>query len=170
MAFKNRKENIIYAPTFRKDESQFSKYVNELINEIDTNKFNLIIKLHPLSKIKLKNKKENVIVDKQFTTFDMLFVTNKLISDYSCVIYEAGVRNIPLYFYAYDLDKYENIRGLALDYNELPGYTSGNAKELASSLTKKYDMKYLKKFIKKYVENTKGCTQKIAELIDENMK
>lgn len=167
---KNGKENIVYAPTFRKDESKFSKYVNDLIKEIDTDKYNLIIKLHPLSKVKIKNIKENVVIDKQFTTFDMLFITDKLISDYSCVIYEAGVRNIPLYFYAYDLDKYENIRGLALDYNELPGYTSADPKELAKSLNKKYDMKYLKKFIKKYVENTKGCTQKIADLIDEKMK
>lgn len=165
----NGKENVVYAPTFRKDESEFAKYVNDLIKEIDTEKYNLIIKLHPLSKIKVKSNKDNILIDKDFSTFDMLFITDKLISDYSCVIYEAGIRNILLYFYAYDLDNYETVRGLALDYNELPGYTCANAKDLAQSLQKKYNKKYLKKFIKKYMENTKNCTKRIANLVDEIM-
>ena len=165
---KNGKQNIVYAPTFRKDESEFAKNVNKLIDSIDLEKYNVIIKLHPLSKVKIKNSK--VIVDKKFSTFDILFITDKLISDYSCVIYEAGVRNIPLYFYPYDLNKYETVRGLALDYNELPGFTSEDPKVLANSLSKKYDMQYLKKFIKKYVENQKDCTKKIANLVKENME
>ena len=99
----------------------------------------------------------------------MLFVADKLISDYSCIIYEAGVRNIPLYFYAYDLDNYETIRGLALDYNELPGYTSKDVAKLCEQLEKTYNKKELQEFIKKYVENTKDCTQKIVELIKKNM-
>lgn len=164
----NKKQNVIYAPTFRKDETEFGKYLNDLIDNIDTNKYNLIIKLHPLSKVETTNDK--VIIDKSFSTFDMLFVADKLISDYSCVIYEAGVRNIPLYFYAYDLDNYETVRGLALDYNELPGYTEKEASKLCKSLDKKYDTKELKKFINKYVENTKECTKKIASLVKEKMQ
>ena len=146
---------MIYAPTFRKDETEFEKYLNDLIDNIDLNKYNLIIKLHPLSKVEITNDK--VIAD-------------KLISEYSCVIYEAGVRNIPLYFYAYDLDNYETVRGLALDYNELPGYTEKDASKLCKSLDKKYDKKELKDFINKYVENTKECTKKIASLVKEKMQ
>lgn len=163
-----KKPNVVYAPTFRKEEEKFEKHLKELIENFDYEKYNLIVKLHPLSKIELKN--EKVIFDKNFSTFDMLFVADKLISDYSCIIYEAGVRNIPLYFYAYDLSYYDFIRGLALDYSELPGYTENKAYELVKDLDKDYDMDYLKSFIQKYVENTKDCTKKLAEFISEFMK
>ena len=83
------------------------------------------------------------------------------------MLYEAGVRNIPLYFYCYDIDDYLDTRGIALDYKELPGYQEKSAKKLVKELDKKYDLLYLKKFIKKYVENSKNCTKKMAERIEE---
>lgn len=162
-----KRKNIVYAPTFRKDEKDFTKYLNELVDSIDYTKYNLIIKLHPLSKAKVNSTK--AIMDNKFSTFDMLFITDKLISDYSCIIYEAGVRNIPLYFYNYDIADYDVVRGLALDYNELPGYTSSNANELSKLLEKEYDYEYLEKFIHKYVENTKDCTTKIVEEIKKHL-
>ena len=161
------KKNVVYAPTFRKDESEFNKYLNKLVQEFNFDKYNLIVKLHPLSKVIIKNK--NVLVDKNFSTFDMLFVTDKLISDYSCVIYEAGVRDIPLYFYNYDIDKYLEVRGIAIDYNELPGYKENNPLKLVQDLDKDYDMKELKQFIDKYVSNKKECTKKLANKIEKYM-
>ena len=155
----------MYAPTFRKDERVFKEKLIDLINNFNFDKYNLVIKLHPLSKIKIDDSR--VIFDNTFSTFDMLFVTNKLVSDYSCVIYEAGIRNIPLYFYDYDIKEYENNRGLALDYNELPGYREESAKELVKSFEKEYDIKYLHKFIKKYVTNTDNCTNKMVSKIKE---
>lgn len=163
----NKKENVVYAPTFRKNESQFNKKLDELIENFNFDKYNLIVKMHPLSKTKIKNNK--VIVDKQFSTFDMLFIADKLISDYSCVVYEAGVRNIPLYFYNYDIDNYEEVRGLDIDYSKLPGYTNKDAKNLVKSLEKKYDKKYLQQFISKYVTNTKNCTEKMVDEIEKYM-
>lgn len=162
------KENIVYAPTFRKNEQKFNQHLNELINEFNFEKYNLIIKLHPLSKVVVNN--EKIIVDKEFSTFDMLFIADKLISDYSCIIYEAGIRNIPLYFYNYDIEKYENARGLALDYNELPGFSEKEARNLVKRLDQKYDKKYLKEFINKYVKNTKNCTQKLVKEIEKNLR
>lgn len=164
----NKKINVVYAPTFRKDEEKFEEHLKQLIDKFDTKKYNLIIKLHPLSKVKIDSDK--VIVDKDFSTFEMLFIADKLISDYSCIIYEAGVRNIPLYFFAYDLSYYDFIRGLALDYEELPGYTENNAEEIIKDLDKNYDMDYLKKFINKYIENTENCTEKLADFISTFMK
>lgn len=79
------KPNVIYAPTFRKDESEFQKYFNELVDSFDFNKYNLVVKLHPLSKVTLDNK--NAIIDSEFSTFQMISVADKFISDYSCVVY-----------------------------------------------------------------------------------
>lgn len=163
-----QKQNIIYAPTFRKNEIKFNKHLNDLIESIDFTKYNLILKLHPLSKVNIHNDK--IIVDKSFSTFDMLFIADKLISDYSCIIYEAGIRDVPLYFYNYDIDTYEEVRGLAIDYNELPGFSERNAKKLVKKLELPYNMNNLKKFINKYVENTADCSKKIVKEIEKYMK
>lgn len=155
------KQNAIYAPTFRKNESEFFKAFNELLDVFDFDKYNLIVNLHPLTKIVVEDKR--VIVNTEFSTFQMLTCADKMISDYSCVVYEAGVKNIPLYFYNYDMKNYENVRGLVIDYDELPGYKSHDARTLVESFDKPYDYDYLKSFINRFVENTENCTKRMAE-------
>ena len=162
------KQNIVYCPTFRKEENkEVEKAINDMAKNIDYQRYNLVIKLHPLSKIKIKV--ENAIIDNKFSTFEMLSIADKVISDYSCVIYEAGVKNIPLYFYNFDMNEYDDIRGFNIDYSELPGYTSSNPKEIIDSLDKEYDYNYLKQFINKYVTNQKDCTLKIVQKIEQYM-
>lgn len=161
------KINVVYAPTFRKDESDFAEAFKALADSIDLDKYNLIVKLHPLSKVTVEDPR--VIIDRKYTTFDMLFIADKLISDYSCVVYEAGVRDIPLYFYNYDMDKYDTVRGFNIDYSTLPGYTEGDPKKLAEDLGKPYDMEYFREFMHKYVENTDDCALKLAQEIDRCM-
>ena len=163
----NGKINVVYAPTFRKDESDFAEAFKALADSIDLDKYNLIVKLHPLSKVTVEDPR--VIIDRKYTTFDMLFIADKLISDYSCVVYEAGVRDIPLYFYNYDMDKYDTVRGFNIDYSTLPGYTEGDPKKLAEDLDKPYDMEYFREFMHKYVENTDDCALKLAQEIDRCM-
>lgn len=159
------KKNIVYCPTFRKNDSQFEKALKDLIKNMDFSKYNLIVKVHPLSKVNIKNKK--VIFDREFSTFDMLFIADYCISDYSCIIYEAGLMGIPIYFYNYDMKKYVGIRGLAIDYQELPGFICKTGQEVAESLEKRYNKKYLKKFINKYVTNSHNCTEKAVKAIEE---
>ena len=86
--FKNKK-NIVYVPTFRKDETLMQKKVDELVFQIDYTKYNLIVKLHPNSKIVITD--ERVICDHKFSSMDMLTVADYVISDYSSIIYEAGI-------------------------------------------------------------------------------
>ncbi|MBO4432271.1 MAG: CDP-glycerol glycerophosphotransferase family protein [Clostridia bacterium] len=160
------KKVVLYAPTFRGKEQlqNFFEHLKTLIDSFDYNYAQLVIKLHPLTGDFVSDGK--AIVDNAFTTFDMLFVADGVISDYSCMIYEAGTRDIPLYFYAYDLDLYRHARGLALDYSTLPGYTESDAKALVSDLKKPYDMEELKRFIGLYVENKSGCTERLVDLIE----
>lgn len=166
-----KKKNILYCPTFRKnDESELQQAVNSLIGKIDYNKYNLIVKLHPLSKIVIKN--NNVITADDFTTFDMIFVADYVISDYSCVIYEAAVRHIPLYFYCFDFAQYEENRGLAIDYKkECPGVISDNPENIIRAIeSEAYDMEYLEEFADKYVCPTKTATADMADFILKVMK
>lgn len=161
------KKNILYCPTFRKEERKLEKEIYNMMEHVDFNKYNLIIKLHPLSKIELKEDNKNVILDKSFSSMDMLFIADYLISDYSCIIYEAAVLNIPLFFFAFDLQEYLNNRGLTIDYEKvLPGIVSSNAKDIITAVeNNQYDINSVMKFREKYVTNTKDCTKKMVDFI-----
>ena len=64
----SQKQNVLYAPTFRKGKKIS---IDELVCNIDTNRYNLIIKLHPLEK-------DNIDVDKyQDVYFDSKFNTHQ---------------------------------------------------------------------------------------------
>lgn len=165
------KKNILYAPTFRKDEEQMQIYLDKLISSIDFEKYNLIVKLHPLSKLNINN--EKVCTLNEYSTFDTLFISDYVISDYSSIIYEAGILNKPLYFYAFDLDSYDIKRGFFIDYvNEMPGIITDNPKEIINLIDNNiYDYKKLNKFVSKYVDLTnKNNTKKIVKFIMQNIK
>ena len=154
------KETVLYAPTFRKNEEGFNDSFNKLVECFDFDKYNLVVKLHPLTNVEFDESK--VIADKDFSTFQMMCCADKFISDYSCMIYEAGIMGIPLYFYNYDMDLYENNRGLEIDYNILPGFKAGNANELVKSLELPYDFEYHSQFINTMITNTNDCTVNMA--------
>lgn len=158
------KPTIVYCPTFRKDEEEFEKALAQLVSAVDQKKYNLVVKIHPLSKAKVD---AQVIRATEFSSFDMLFAADYVISDYSCIIYEAAVRNIPLYFYNFDMDLYTGNRGLAIDYeNELPGVISGDAAEIVKAIEEgSYDMEELERFTRKYVHPTAHATEDIADFI-----
>ncbi len=167
----SKKKNILYIPTFRKDEKLMEEKINELINAIDYKKYNLIIKLHPNSKINIDDSR--VVTDNNFSSMEMLSVADYVISDYSSIIYEAMVLEKPVYFYAFDLDQYEIKRGLFIDYvNEMPGLVTGSGKELFNEINnKKYDFNKQEMFKNKYLDlSKKDNTVEIVNLIKQNLQ
>ncbi len=161
------KENIVYCPTFRKNEKELEKEIYRIIKKIDFEKYNFIIKLHPLSKIQISDNR--IIYDKEFSSMDMLFVANYIISDYSCIIYEASILNIPMFFFAFDLEEYLDNRGLTIDYKkELPGIVSKNSSDIINAIeNKNYDLNLVLEFRKKYVTNVENCTEEIVNFIEK---
>lgn len=155
---------ILYCPTFRKSEEKFQKALEALVSAIDSEKYHLVVKLHPLSKIQAG---PQVIQAEEFSSFDMIFVADYMISDYSCIAYEAAVRRIPLYFYNFDMELYTDGRGLAVDYyGELPGKISKEAKEIAEEIaSERYNMERLAAFAEKYVVPTRHATKNIVDFI-----
>lgn len=162
------KQTILYCPTFRKEEEGLKAAVDALIKAVDTEKYNLVIKLHPLSKIEVSEKAAAAL---EFSSFEMLFAADYVISDYSCIVYEAAVREIPLFFYNFDMELYTGGRGLAIDYyKELPGKITGDADELIQAVEKPYDMEALRRFSRKYVYPTEHATKDIADFINQFIK
>jgi len=149
-----KKKNILYCPTFRKTNNDIDK-INELIDSIDYQKYNLVIKLHPLTNCEISDKR--VVVDREFNTYEIGFVSDIIITDYSAVVFELSCLNKPIYFYAYDKIEYIDNRDFYLNYDtDMPGPISYSIKELLKDISsKKYDYRKLSFFREKYIANCK---------------
>lgn len=161
----NNKKNIMYAPTFR-DTDNYK--IEELINAIDTDKYNLIFKAHDIMKCNIKNDK--IFTCDDYSSIDLLSITDYLITDYSAISIEAKVLDIPVLLYTYDYDEYSIKPGINIDLkNELPCYD--NPKDLYKDIdTNNVNDKLQKEFKKKYVCATDGkVTKRIAKFILERM-
>ena len=144
------KKNILYVPTFRKNESEQQEFkcaLAALKEAFDSfsDEYNLIIKAHPLS---------DVVSDcPEFTSFDMLSAADYVISDYSCIIYEAAVLHIPLFFYTYDYETYTQTRDIYMDFpSEIPGPMYRKPSDIFAAIdSRSFDMPAQEKFLSKYV-------------------
>ena len=149
----NGKKILVYCPTFRKeqDPALFEDALDKLIAAIDKDKYNIIIKVHPLAAPAADI--PGALTDRKFTTFEMLFAADLVVSDYSCIVYEAAVLNLPIYLYAFDYDTYVTTRGMYMDYEkEMPAHPCSTAEELAAQLEESYDFPALYAFRDKYVD------------------
>ena len=81
----------------------------------------LVICPHPVMKNAiLEEPLENIQVVREYSTEDMLFVADLLITDYSSIIFDYSLLNKPVLFFCYDYDTYD--RDYYLDYaKDLPG-------------------------------------------------
>jgi len=162
------KKNILYCPTFRKQNlPEETEKINELIEQIDFEKYNFIYCPHPLSQALVQN--ENVILLEE-STFDILFVSDYVISDYSSVIYEAGLLKLPVYLYAYDWDNYKTKRTFNIDLEkEVPTLFTKDAGAIIDAIEQnKFDHKAFDAFIDNNVKmpSEGSCCSEIMKLIN----
>lgn len=168
----NGRINVLYAPTHRVGEDM-TRAVQSLIDAIDSMKFNLIIRTHPLTELNIIEK-EGVITGSRFPSVDMLAVSDAVITDYSAITYEIALKGIPVYFYAYDKEEYFDGRSFYLDYDiDMPGPIFTDAVSLAEALLEETDEKQIEKektFADEYITKQSGCTREIADFIQKLMK
>lgn len=149
----SNKKVILYAPTFRRNEKVS---FDELFKTIDLEKYNVIIKTHPVKVQKVKN--EKIYSCPEFSTMELLTVADFVITDYSAISIEAAILNKPVYFYVYDYDEYTNHNGLNIDiFKEMKGCCFKKFNTLYKKIENdKYNFKQLEKYKNKYVTNQKG--------------
>ncbi|MDE6752252.1 MAG: CDP-glycerol glycerophosphotransferase family protein, partial [Eubacterium sp.] len=138
------KKIILFAPTFR-GKGQMSAYYpkeafhpEKLLDKIG-NDYAILIKLHPYCKERFEIAEEyrDRIIDfsDAVELNDLLFVTDLLITDYSSVIFEASLLDIPMLFYTYDLYLYIKERDFYYDFeNFVPGKILYSENEIAESI------------------------------------
>lgn len=140
------KKILLYAPTFRGRLGTDQFYpldIDRLRNDI-SNDYIIIYKMHPYIK------SHNLPVDNIFT-FDLsdkfefhelALIADICITDYSSVVFDWSLLNKPIGFYVYDLEEYENNRGLFMDFeNFIPGPKLLNSEDIVEwlNLSKKDD-------------------------------
>lgn len=162
------KINVLYVPTFRKNQQL---ELAALIEKFDFERFNLIIKTHPLDKGDYSWAAEKgAIVDKKYASVDWLKISDKIVTDYSAMIFEAAVINKQIYVYQPDAISYSDNVGLNMDLSKesIGEYIAFTENELVGKLAKPYDIKKTEEFCNKYIEaNTDNCTGSICDLIYE---
>lgn len=169
---------IIYAPTFRdvgKDRTQFHPELDfdRLSGELLPNQLFLVCP-HPIMKNDILEKEyDNIKLIREFSTNDLMFVSDLLVTDYSSVIFEYVLLKKPIAFFCYDLVTYN--RGFYLNYpDDLPGNVYENQKALTDYLRdpgrhvtdEKYNI-----FIQKYMSGCDGHScERIAKIINDYME
>ena len=182
--FKDKKV-ILFAPTFRgigKDDAHYpmDKFkIEEFIDSLDNNQdYVLIIKHHPFirKKTKIPSKYKDICFDLSANSEinDILFITDILITDYSSVVFESSILDIPMLFYSYDLDDYIRDRDFYYDYKAfVPGKIVFNQKNLVESINQAdFESFKVSKFKNKFFDDFDGQSSKrvanlIISMIDE---
>ena len=76
--------------------------------------------------------------------------------------------DIPIYFYTYDLEKYNEENGVNFDFENEPigKYNAQNATELLKLIELSYDYSVLEQFKNKFISvNTQNVTKQLVEFI-----
>lgn len=176
----NGKKNILYVPTFRDNEADtkaLREATEELINRVNYTEYNLIVKHHVVDTNKEEiyiDSRMNKTVGEYFTGMDFMAVADYVVTDYSSVLYEALLRDLPLYIYCFDSDKYIDERGFYIDFwRDLPAMYSKNAKGICDFISggMRCDAEKEQSFKQAYVNKRfKSITAIYGIIIDELIK
>lgn len=172
---------ILFAPTFRGNGKNSGYYP---VDQFDANKlyetlgehYAIIIKHHPFVKKRnvIKEEYKDYIIDMSNNSElnDLLFVTDLLITDYSSVVFEASLLDIPMLFYAYDLDQYLATRGFYYEYETfVPGKIVKEYDKLCQAIeAEDFEQNKVESFKNRFFDGLDGQSAKrTADLILENM-
>ena len=132
------KRIYLYAPTFREKDGKRIDYNpridwDALSKELNDDEI-IVIHRHPVMKYDLINKEYNNIIDlSQESTLALTAASDVLITDYSSVIYDACLLNVPTVFYCPDYREYE--RGFYLKFpDDLPGEMISEPEKLLGAI------------------------------------
>ncbi|HOA81118.1 MAG TPA: CDP-glycerol glycerophosphotransferase family protein [Defluviitaleaceae bacterium] len=178
------KRIFLFAPTHREWHLMGSKYDLQLIDRyfkefaqldklLGSKNYLLIFKPHYYINFSLfKNAFKNILVVPQSTAVDtqeLLLISDVLITDYSSIFVDYLLLERPVIFYPFDIEYYEQIRGLVIDYNNplhTPGPKINSLKDLID-LTEKdfkgYDLKKSRDFFHNYSDGKSA--ERIADFL-----
>lgn len=138
------KKIILFGPTFRGNARKTGYFPTKkfdpvkIYNELNQ-EYAIIIKRHFFinDKFRIPPEYSDFIMnlDASEDINDLLFITDILITDYSSTVFEASLLDIPMIFYAFDLDNYISERSFYFEYkNFIPGKITYTQNGIISSI------------------------------------
>lgn len=172
------KKVILYAPTYREyllDE----KKETFLAPPIDLEKWEkmlgeeycLLVRAHYAVTKAMDIKENNFVKDvsKYSTLNDLYIISDIMVSDYSSTFFDYSILERPMLCFAYDLNEYEEKRGLYLDLREvLPCPIDETEEEVINHIIKMDEDVYVKKakeFHKKYAPFSGSAAKRVVDEI-----
>ncbi|PTY80826.1 CDP-glycerol--glycerophosphate glycerophosphotransferase [Heyndrickxia sporothermodurans] len=172
--FLRNKKVILYAPTFRDGQLDTHKLTLDLrlVYERLGNEYVVLLRLHPAIKniISYEGTFPGFVFD--YSSYvdinELLIITDILISDYSSVPFEFALLNRPMIFFAYDLESYQQNRGLWESYEEMvPGPVAKDTSEVIKWIkSNSVDYQKIREFSLKWNEFSHGSSsQKLVKYL-----
>lgn len=169
------KKLYLYCPTFREGNGkqiEFDAKINwDMLSQSLADDEIFIIRRHPIMKYSLIDKEYKNITDlSRESTLMLTAASSAIITDYSSVIYDACLMDVPCVFYCPDIEKYE--RGFYLDFPDgLPGKMTTKAENLLEIIRNSVESPYKEKISKFKADQLSACdghsAERIAKLIKE---
>ena len=162
----NEKENVLYAPTFRKNGRL---NIEGFLEGFDFERYNLIIRKHWLDKTDYENAiGRGAVMAKSYDILDWLKISDKVITDYSATVFEALLMDKELYFYIPDVHEYEKNVGLNVDFMKegIGEYIYTGADRLFKEMEREYDKEKIRNFKEKYISvDCNNVTYKLSDFL-----
>lgn len=170
------KKVVLIAPTFRGDGNRSAYYpedkldINQLC-EMLPDEYVFVLKHHPFVKTKWEYEERYAsrVVDgtKTEEMNDLLFIADILITDYSSVVFEATLLNVPIIFYAFDLEEYMKDRDIYYDFTEFaPGPIVKDFEQLCKAIQTIESHNQIADFRNYFMDAIDGnSTKRIAEYL-----
>lgn len=133
----NGKQTILYVPTFRRVNGQNDYELVDTCTKVkaavDIDRYNLIIKTHSGSELVCTESSEHE--GRVFLGLELLFAADFAITDYSSIVFEAAIADVPIFLWCPDIDDYADDRGFYLDFpNDIPAFCSKELSEVLSAI------------------------------------
>ncbi len=168
------KKIYLYAPTFREINGERFEYNPEIdwrkLSEALADDEVFVIRRHPVMNYKLCAESYNNIIDlSDESTLALTAACDVIITDYSSVIYDACLLDVPCVFYCPDYKDYE--RGFYLEFpDDLPGEMVTDGNNLLNIIRKTKEnppVDRIRKFRNEQIEMCDGhSTERTVELIN----
>lgn len=178
------KKILLFAPTFRGGGMGNCHYpvekfdIDKLLSQLDDD-WCVVIKMHPYlnERPSYSQKFDDRVFDMSIghDINDLLFVTDLLVTDYSSTIFEASIVNVPMIFYAFDLNEYSKNRDFYCNFSSfVPGKVVLSMDEMIEAINNQdYKSELIAPFRERYFDNTAGkATDNVVsftkELLEKN--
>lgn len=171
------KKVLLFAPTFRGHGAGTANYpfakfdVKTILEQLD-DEYMVIIKHHPF--VEKKHPVDDSVKDRvldlssESEINDLLFITDLLITDYSSVIFEASLLDIPMLFYVFDLEDYVVNRDFYYPFkNFVPGKIVRTSEQIVEAVrTSDYELQKVKTFKHRFFDHLDGkSSERVADFI-----